>query len=73
MEQKRGKEKQRFLKGGQAESRGGCLKKWAGTLLLTMIQFLQSSGPSLQGLKNLMFSEKVIQENTQIKRVRIRK
>ena len=51
-----------FKKGGklgQAGARGGCLKKngGAGTPLQTMIQFLQSSEPSLQILKNLMCSE----------------
>ena len=41
-----------FKKGGQAGSRGGCLKKGGtGTPLRTMIQFLQSSEPSLQSLK----------------------
>ena len=30
MEQKRGEEKQRFSEGGQAGSRGGCLKKEGG-------------------------------------------
>ena len=37
MEQKRGEGKQKFLKrGGQAGSRGGCLKKGAGFLLQTV-------------------------------------